>query len=287
MAWYKLSDLNAELRVLASCLAKRIDLVHYLDAEHTAQFLPAWLGRTRASRTKTVATYHQPPDLLPTLVNPGVVATLDQVIVVSPVQLPFFHAALPAEKVQVVLHGIDTDFFRPRTEPRAEGPFRCVTAGHWLRDWAAVCAVAEALREVEFHVVTDRETGLAGLANVRTHRNVDDETLRSIYRQADVLFLPLTQATANNTLLEGLACGLPVVSTDLPSIRDYAPGNEALLVARNDAAALAEAVTRLASDHALRAAMACRARARAEELSWHNVAREHERIYARVMNGGA
>jgi hypothetical protein len=107
MAWYKLSDLNAELRLLPSCLAGRVDIVHYLDAEHTAQYLPAWLRRARASRTKTVATYHQPPDLLPTLVNADIVAALDHVIVVSPVQLDFFREALAPEKIDVVLHGVD------------------------------------------------------------------------------------------------------------------------------------------------------------------------------------
>jgi len=128
------------------------------------------------------------------------------------------HALTRRDCLHQVLHGIDTDFFTPRTEARREGPFRCVTAGHWLRDWTAVRAVAVALPDVEFHVVTDRDTGLAGLANVRTHRNVDDATLRSIYQQSDALFLPLVQSTANNTLLEGIACGLPAVSTDLPSV---------------------------------------------------------------------
>jgi glycosyltransferase involved in cell wall biosynthesis len=287
MAWYKLSDLNAELRLLPGCVTNAIDVVHYLDAEHSAQYLPTWLRRARASRTKTVATYHQPPDLLPTLVNPEIVATLDHVIVVSPVQVPFFRQALPEERIDVVLHGIDTDFFTPRAGLRTEGPFRCATAGHWLRDWTAVRAVATALPGVEFHVVTDRDTGLAGLKNVVTHQNVDDATLRSVYQQSDALFLPLTQSNANNSLLEGIACCLPVVSTDLPSIRAYLPGREAFLIANNDPAALTNAVERLVRDADLRAAMAAAARRRAEELSWPNVAREVERIYQRLVNGRA
>jgi glycosyltransferase involved in cell wall biosynthesis len=31
----------------------------------------------------------------------------------------------------------------------------------------------------------------------------------------------LKDCTANNSLLEGLACGVPAVTTDLPGIRDY------------------------------------------------------------------
>jgi glycosyltransferase involved in cell wall biosynthesis len=162
-----------------------------------------------------------------------------------------------------------------------------MTVGHWLRDWTAVRAVAAELGGIEFHVVTDRDTGLAGLSNVRTHSKVDDATLRSLYQQSDALFLPLTESTANNTLLEGIACGLPAITTDLPSVRAYLPGGEGFLIAGNDPVALGQALLRLAAEPELHAAMAASARARAEELSWANIALEHERIYARVLNGGA
>jgi glycosyltransferase involved in cell wall biosynthesis len=35
------------------------------------------------------------------------------------------------------------------------------------------------------------------------------------------VFLPLTFATANNALLEGLSLGVPVVCSDVPGVKDY------------------------------------------------------------------
>ena len=70
MAWYKLSDLAAELRVLPACLSNAIDIVHFLDAEHTGQFLQTWIRLSKFSRVKTIGTFHQPPELLRDLVNP-------------------------------------------------------------------------------------------------------------------------------------------------------------------------------------------------------------------------
>jgi glycosyltransferase involved in cell wall biosynthesis len=286
MPWYTLRDLAAETRALGSCLLRRTDIVHFLDAEHSVQYLPGLLKKMRLSSVKTVATYHQPPEMLDGLIHREVVSQVDHVILVSPVQEPYFLEFLPRERVHVVLLGVDTEFFRPVPMPAGPRPFRCICVGHWLRDWTALRAVATRLASrpsVELHVVTDRETGFEGLANVRTHRRVDDATLRSLYRQSDLLLMPLTQSTANNALVEGIACGLPVVSTDLPSLRAYLPGGEAVLVKDNDADELAAAVVQLEEDTERRREMSKRARERAEQLDWSRVARVYEALYAQAL----
>lgn len=288
MAYYKLSDLAAELHTWPGAFSGTIDVVHYLDAEHGVTFLPRWIA-ARRRRAVTVGTFHQPPALLRELVSQKVAATLDMVLVVSPTQEAFFRECLPPERVRSILHGVDADFFRPADGPREAGrPFRCITAGHWLRDWTAVRAVVERFqgdRHVEFHVVTNRDTGLAGFDNVVVHVDVDDESLRRLYQEADALLLPLIDATANNCLLEGLASGLPVVSSDIPSVATYLGGTPARLVAGNDPAALADAVRELRDDEPLRSRMGAASRARAEELAWSRVAPAIAEVYHELVAG--
>jgi glycosyltransferase involved in cell wall biosynthesis len=285
MEWYKLSDLAAELRALPGCLTQRTDVVHFLDAEHSAQYLPRWVRRWSSTRTKVVATFHQMPEMLERLVSRDVVATIDRITVVSPAQLPFFSGFVPRERVQVLLLGVDTDFFRPGETPHDSRAFTTITTGHWLRDWSAMRAVAMRLAAepgLVFHVVTDRPTGLDDLPNVVIHRRVDDATLLSLYQAADCLLLPLVDATANNSLVEGIACGLPVVSTDLTSVRAYVSGDEAILVEGNGADRIADALLHLRRHPDLRTRMGAAARRRAVELSWPRVARDYERLYAGV-----
>jgi glycosyltransferase involved in cell wall biosynthesis len=288
MPWYKLSDLAAEARALSDCLRGRSDIVHFFDAEHSGQYLPGLLKLLGPRRVRTAATFHQAPELVDELSDRELVSRIDLVILVSPSQAPYFLEFLPEARVRVILHGVDADFFRPPGAAREADGFRCITVGHWLRDWEALGAAAHRLAsfaDVELHVVTDRETGLEGRANVRIHRRVDDDGLLRLYQQSDVLLLPLTGATANNALLEGIACGLPVVSTDLPSVRAYLPGGEALLAKGNDAGELVDGVLRLRADPDLRAVMSRCARARAEALSWRRVAREYEAAYAELVAG--
>src|SRR5689334_8778566 len=90
MAWYKLSDLAAELETFPGCLTNGTNVVHFADAEHSGQYLPAWIRGARISRTRTVATFHQPPELLDGLVNKDLVSRFDHVTLMSPTQLPYF-----------------------------------------------------------------------------------------------------------------------------------------------------------------------------------------------------
>jgi glycosyltransferase involved in cell wall biosynthesis len=285
MAWYKLSDLAGEMRAFAASALGRADIVHFLDAEHGGQYLPGWFDRFPVRRAKMAVSYHQPPELLPELVNGEVAARFDRVVVVSPTQRAYFERFMPAEKIVTILHGIDTDFYRPASLA-PDGIFRCVSAGHWLRDWGTVRAVAEQFAsrpDVEFHIVTNRETGLEDLSNVHFHRDVPDEKLRAVYQRGDVLLLPLTGSTANNSLLEGLACGLPVVSTDLASVRTYVGQNAALLLPSGDVQGVVDAVETLRADGALRERLAQGSRARAEELSWQRITRDYEALYRDML----
>lgn len=93
--------------------------------------------------------------------------------------------------------------------------------------------------------------------------------------RADVLVLPNPASalsaswTSPLKLFEYLAAGRPIVASDLPAFREVlADGENALLVAPGDAAALAAAVRRLLEDAALAARLARRAWDDAAQYTW-------------------
>ena len=284
MPWYKLSDLTAELRALPVCLAHRCDIVHFLDGEHSAQFLPRWCRRSPLPAPRTVATFHQPPDVLRRLINRDLLRWFDRIVLVSPSQRPFFAGHVPEERLRVILHGVDDGFFRPAQDGNDSGRIRCITAGHWLRDWEVFEGVAKAFAGAEavtFDVVSGGKAELARLPNVTLHDGLGDQELAGLYRAADVLFLPLVDATANNSLLEGMSSGLAVVTSDLEATRAYLPNGAGMLV-DNQVGAFVGALETLAGDAPMRRRLGRAARARSQELAWRRMVREYQDLYCEL-----
>ena len=50
---------------------------------------------------------------------------------------------------------------------------------------------------------------------------VFQKLLRALYHLSDLFFLPFVDAVANNAIVESIACGVPVVVSDVGSLRDY------------------------------------------------------------------
>jgi rhamnosyl/mannosyltransferase len=109
--------------------------------------------------------------------------------------------------------------------------------------------------------------GLAG--KVEFLGFLSNEDLAAIYHACDVFVLP--SISNNETLgvvqLEAMACGKPVVSTNLPTGVPYAniDGQTGLVVPPKDAAALAEAINSLLADDQSRRQMGEKGKKRVQE----------------------
>jgi glycosyltransferase involved in cell wall biosynthesis len=181
------------------------------------------------------------------------------------------------------LHGVDTAFFTPLSQAPVDGPIHLLTTGSWLRDWTLLASVASQLigENIVLDVVSSSAPAFVGQPNIEVHRDVNDVELRDLYRRAHLLVLPLHDATANNALLEAMASGLPVVASNLPSLREYAPPPIARFV-EHHADAFVVAIRSLLSDADARGRMATEGIQRAEELSWPSVARRFVTLYRQV-----
>jgi len=88
---------------------------------------------------------------------------------------------------------------------------------------------------------------------------VDD--VAELMRQVDIVALPSYHEGLPKALLEAAACGLPLIATDIPGCRPVVhDGENGILVPVRDAASLASAIERLASDPALRSTYGERSR---------------------------
>jgi glycosyltransferase involved in cell wall biosynthesis len=108
------------------------------------------------------------------------------------------------------------------------------------------------------------------------------DDVREILALTDIYALPSHREGTPRTVLEAMAMGRPVVTTDVPGCRQTVEdGVTGLLVPREDPAALAAALERLAADPGLRGRLGEAGRRKAErEFSNAGVLREVLRLHA-------
>jgi glycosyltransferase involved in cell wall biosynthesis len=193
-------------------------------------------------------------------------------------------------QVQFVHHGVDTEFFKPDPSRRS-GPPRILYSGVYLRNEAmlvrAVKRLADKGRQVHFDLLVPQHRRnsptlwpLLGHPAVSWHGGLNDNQLRALYQNAHLMLLPMNDSGANTAVVEALASGLPVVTTDVGGIRDYGGGSVFPLVANNDDEAMISLVEQYLENTSWREQTGRDCRAFAEtHLAWPLIAQRHLNIY--------
>lgn len=127
-----------------------------------------------------------------------------------------------------------------------------------------------------------RELGVAQA--VHFTGRVDTADMPALYRDADIMLNPSLIDNMPNSVLEALASGALVVSTNVggvPYIVEH--GRTALLVPPADPAAMAQAVLRLADTPALAAALRSAGRASVAQYAWTSVKPRLLEVYRQAL----
>ena len=125
---------------------------------------------------------------------------------------------------------------------------------------------------------------LARHKQVHWHTDLSDEALRSLYQNAKMLVLPLFDCTANNALLEALACGLPIVSNNVGGMQDYTDPSFAHLLPIEDVEGMTNAINDLLDNPEKCLDRGCKAREFAtNNFQWSKVAAQTYEVYKKLL----
>lgn len=259
---------------------------HVLYGDDTYRYLGT--VRRATKRHRVVASYHLPPDVLRRrLDHTQHLCRADAVVVVGTNLVPLFAELCGPDRVHYIPHGVDTEVFCPdpaRAAPEGEKG-RVLFVGSHRRDVATLRAVVEQLGktspDIEFTFVTaDRVAeSFRGLRNVEVRGYVSEPDLIGLYQSSAVQVQPMEESTANNAILEGLACGLPVVATNVGGVGAYVDEACAVLTAPGEVGEMAEAIRGIVEDPDRRRCMSRAARERARTLAWPEIAAQLAALY--------
>lgn len=211
-------------------------------------------------------------------------------------------AGLDSEKIDVIPFGVDTDFFRPLNVYKDENIFQILSVGYLIERKGfeylikAMPHVLKEYKQVRLKIVGSGplESNLKELIyeldlgdEVEIVKNVTDEELLMLYNSADLFVLPSIVDSEGNTeglgvvLLEAMACGIPVVGSDVGGIADIIQ-NESIgfLVPEKDIFELSKEIIKLIEDTELLEKMGLNGYKLVKaKFNWNKIAENYQKVY--------
>jgi colanic acid/amylovoran biosynthesis glycosyltransferase len=189
---------------------------------------------------------------------------------------------LDPQKAKVIRPAVDPDFFCPGAqEANHSDTFRITTTGAliWRKGYEYALQSIRVLRDrginLQFNIVgggaerdrvvfTIRDLGLENVVQLRGHES--PERVREFLRSSHVFLLSSLSEGISNALLEAMACGVPVVTTDCGGMSEaVTDGVEGFLVPVRDVQAISQALQILWDNPQLRTRMGKLGRERVEK----------------------
>ena len=208
---------------------------------------------------------------------------------------------LPTAAIDVIPNGIELDRFCPlRTSfgTKESELFRLLTVGR-LSVTKRVEMLIEAVQMLHRDSYNVHLTIVGGgameqqLRQVVSEKNlsnvieitgrIESEKMPQVYRQNDIFISASMQEGMSNAMLEAMASGLPIVTTNCEGVEELIEDN-GIVVEKAQPDQIAKAIKKLARDLETRRDLSVAARKRAEKFTWNKAASSYIKLYRKILN---
>lgn len=289
-SWYQTSSANLEFLLKRNLRKDHQCITHLLWGERDLGYLDFLIN---LDKNILCCTFHGCADELPEIITkPHRLSKLSGVILMSDSQKSFFEEHnVPSHKIRTIHHGVDTDFFEPllNGEKSREKKFKVLSVGNYRRDFSALKNICHSLlpyNNIEINIVASQANHhfFDDLTNVTCFSRISGAELLAMYQTSHCHLLCMEDATANNALLEGLACGLPVIAEAVGGIPEYTDQSCAFLGQKDNVEGLVISIIQLSQSPQKQREMSIAARQFALNLSWDKVADRTVDFYQYLQN---
>jgi glycosyltransferase involved in cell wall biosynthesis len=206
----------------------------------------------------------------------------------------------PSQKFHVIPNGVESIFLKsvPLVNPKSAG-LKLISVAR-LIERKGIQHILYALADLKD---PDISLSIVGSGNFEAHLKkickdlsldgvvtfygfCDPRGLPELYAGSDVFILPSQAEAFGNVFAEAMACGLPVIGTDIGGIPDLVGKENGVLIRPGDIDQIKHAIVTLKKSHNLRMHMQLANRKKiTEQYRWNSVASQHIEAYQTEDNG--
>jgi len=204
---------------------------------------------------------------------------------------------IKSEKIEVIHNGIDTDLFVPAREScfdkqnllwvgryaKGKGLDYLIDAFSILKKRHPDITLTMVGTGPDKDNITQKIRDLNLESNIIMKDFVPNSEIVDMYQNSSVFVLPSLEEGVPRTILEAMACGIPVVCSRLPQLVDIVDGC-GMLVPVKDAQALADSVSKVLSDSSLAEKFRKNGRRNVvENHSWKDTVKKTVQLYKELI----
>jgi len=304
--------------ILSSRKILDVDVINSHFAYAFLSFYMALMKRIKKIRAPIVVTCHGMPtgyasavveataQLIRLLSNKLVIKKASAVTTVSRQQYHYLNKFIPTERLYHIPNGVDTCLFKPDNKKRRELREEMkinednVLVLYFARMRAAkgVLIFLKTIRRILRKLANIRIL-MAGSGSLANHvkemtvkhpkkmqallQYIPDKMLPYLYNASDIYVLPSYVEGMPLTLMEAMACGKPVIATnvgDVPNLVEN--GVNGIVLPLVDADLLTNGILHLAKNATTRDSMGVANVKKISEYDWDKIARQYHSLYLRV-----
>jgi L-malate glycosyltransferase len=194
----------------------------------------------------------------------------------------------PKQKISIIHNGIDIQEFKPVEKKKLKKEkITLISTGRLIerKGYKYLIEAISGLRNVSLQLIGEgnlmdelKLQAKGANSNVNFLGKVKHEKIAEFLRDADIFVLPSLNEGMSNSILEGMACGLPIITTDTGGSKELIDGN-GFIVEKSSSEDLRDAVNRYLEDLSLIEKHGKKSRKIAEEMSWGKVAKDYLKMY--------
>lgn len=212
---------------------------------------------------------------------------------------------LSESRLGIIPFGVDTSFYKPLNVTKDEEIFQILAVGYLIERKGfmyLISSIKEILKEHENirlkivgsgpqeQQIKNHITELDLEKHAEIIGNISDDELLKMYNSSDIFVLPSIIDSQGNTeglgvvLLEAMACGLPVIGSNIGGIPDIIhEGETGLLVPQKDISGLSKSIIKLIENPNLRENLANGGYKMVKDnFSWETIAKDYIYRYKNV-----
>jgi len=204
------------------------------------------------------------------------------------------------QKIEIIYNGIDTSKFKSNDE-KDEKEFIITPGASRITDRKGLNYLIEAIAkltpkypQIKLKIMGDGNARVA-LEKQVEKLNISDKTeflgriprekTTSYYQESSLFVLPSLNKGMSNAMLEALASGLPIITTNTGGAEELVSNEKnGYLIKMKNSADIAKKIEKLITHPELRKKMGKASREKALEMNWKKIAEDYYKLYERVKS---